>query len=128
MSSWIPFRELFTTSPFSSLELLLGTSSFQHSEQSMDHKWSQERDIYEDSRMLKLTIEESLTGPLAHPPTRRAVEELVERSNTLEEAAAGIDAIPGLTFYRGSMHVAIHTKSSGQFNPIRWAIITEGRG
>ncbi|MCK9362102.1 MAG: hypothetical protein M0P74_00645 [Syntrophales bacterium] len=78
--------------------------------------------------MLKLTIEESLTGPLAHPPTRRALEELVDRSKTLEDVSAGVDAIPGLTFYKGSMHVAIHTKSLGRFSPTRWAIITGGEG
>jgi hypothetical protein len=79
--------------------------------------------------MLKLKIEEGLTGPLAHPPTRRALEDLVDRSKTLEEAAAGVDAIPGLTFYKGSMHIAIHSKShDGKFSHTRWAIITMGEG
>lgn len=75
--------------------------------------------------MLKLKIEESLTGPLAHPPTRRALEELVDLSNTLEEAAAGIKTIPGLARYKGGSHIAIHSTISGQLSYTRCAIITQ---
>jgi hypothetical protein len=78
--------------------------------------------------MLKLTTENAATfsGPLAHRPTFLALQELVDRSRTLEQVAAGVDAIPGLTYYKGSMHVAIHTKTNdGKLSPTRWAIITE---
>ena len=86
--------------------------------------------------MLKLTIEESLTGPLAHPPTRKALEELVDRSKTLDEVAAGIRTITGLMYYRGGSHIAIHCKHEYFFSDLkvvecghtRWAIITEGEG
>lgn len=76
--------------------------------------------------MLKLTIENTVAGPLDNPSTRHALEELVDRSRTLEQVAAGVDAIPGLTAYRGSMHVAVHSHCRGQFSPTRWALIVEG--
>jgi len=79
--------------------------------------------------MLKLTIEEGLTGPLAHPPTRKALEELVDRAASLIDAAEGIKTIPGLACYHGGSHVAVHAGlANGFFGTTRWAIITEGEG
>lgn len=78
--------------------------------------------------MLKLTIEESLTGPLAHPPTRKALEELVSGAASLIDAAMGIKTIPGLACYHGGSHIAVHSGSNGQLSHTRWAIITEGEG
>lgn len=77
--------------------------------------------------MLKLTIEDNLTGPLAHPPTQRALEDLVAASDSMSDAAAGIvKAIPGLACYRGGSHVAVHAgRLNGFFGPTRLAIITE---
>jgi len=79
--------------------------------------------------MLKLAIEESLTGPLAHPPTRKALEEMVAGAASLIDAVAGIKTIPGLACYHGGSHVAVHAGlANGYFGPTRLAIITEGEG
>ena len=80
--------------------------------------------------MLKLNIEESLTGPLAHPPTRIALENKVAAAATLDECAAEIETTPWrLRAYRGGNHIAVHSLNRlGRFSHTRWAIITEGEG
>ncbi len=78
--------------------------------------------------MLKLKIEESVTGPLAHSPTRIALENIAAEAATLDECAARIKTIPGLGVYRGGSHVAIHRLSNGRLSHTRWAIVTEEGG
>jgi hypothetical protein len=79
--------------------------------------------------ILKLQVEHKISGPLAHPPTLRALQDLVEKSKTLEQVSYGVDSINGLTWYKGSAHVAIHTKTSdGHFSPTRLAVIVQDYG
>ena len=76
--------------------------------------------------MLKLTIENCLTGPLAHKSTLKLLEEKIKRCVTLDEASIAIQKIPNLSVYNGGAHVAVHPTYQGQFadGSCRIAIVT----
>lgn len=76
--------------------------------------------------MLTLTIENKLTGPLAHKVKLMQLEEIAEKATSLEEVAAAVQRI-GLGAYRGGHHVAVHPVYNGRFasGSERLAIITE---
>ncbi len=76
--------------------------------------------------MLALTIENKLTGPLAHKVKQTQLEEITEKATSLEEVAVAVQKI-GLGAYRGGHHVAIHPVYNGRFvgGSERIAIITD---
>lgn len=77
---------------------------------------------------MKLVIEYDATGPMAHKPTKRILEEIVEKSTSLDEAYAGIkERLPNLGLYRGGSHIAIHPTHTGKFShgSDRVAMVTE---
>ena len=76
---------------------------------------------------MKLKIEQSITGPLAHKKTLHALERAVEASSTLEEADRAVSSIPSLATYRGGSHIAVHPTYKGRFShgSERVAIIME---
>lgn len=78
---------------------------------------------------LVLWIEHAITGPLAHRKTRELLENAVNGAATLDDAAASIPQIPGLSVYRGGDHVAIHPIYNGKFahGSDRLAIVTAAR-
>jgi len=75
---------------------------------------------------MKLTIERTLTGPLAHKPTLALLERAVATATTLDEVDQAISAIPSLATYRGGSHIAVHPVWNGKFSngSTRLAIIT----
>lgn len=75
--------------------------------------------------MLKLTVEYSVAGPLAHAGTLRKLEAAVDGAKTLEEAATAVWGILPLAAYRGGAHVAVHAREDDRLGDNRLAIITE---
>jgi len=79
--------------------------------------------------MLQVEIEYRATGPLSRKRTLYALEEVVEKAVSLEEAARAVNGIPMLAAYRGGSHVAVHPANGmGGFEngSRRLAIVTEG--
>jgi len=67
------------------------------------------------SEKFLVVIENDFTGPLAHKPTRAALEEAIATSDTLDELAVAIEEIPDLAVYLGSNHIAVHPTHLGAF-------------
>lgn len=76
---------------------------------------------------MNLKIENSLTGPLARPRTRKALESAVDKATSLDEARMLIHKIVGLTTHKGGSHIAVHQSLNGkfQYGSRRLAIVTE---
>ena len=75
---------------------------------------------------MKITIEYTQTGPLAHQATLAQLEHAAHAAITLDDADRAVSAILGLATYRGGSHIAIHPTWRGRFSngSNRLAIIT----
>lgn len=76
---------------------------------------------------MTLTIENDITGPLAHKAHRFTLELIAEHARTIDEAAHTIaTAMAGVvTVYKGGSHVAVHGLHNGQMGRERLALIVE---